>query len=31
MPEKGPTQAGSSHAAPGYSYPQDLARFVRER
>ncbi len=31
MPEKGPTQAGSGHAAPGYSYPQDLARFVLER
>jgi hypothetical protein len=23
--------AGSGHAAPGYSYPEDLARFVRDR
>jgi hypothetical protein len=23
--------AGSGHAAPGYSYPGDLARFVRDR
>jgi hypothetical protein len=22
---------GSGHAAPGYSYPRDLARFVRDR
>ena len=27
--ESGP--AGSEHAAPGYSYPGDLARFVRDR
>ena len=26
-----PTPAGSGHAAPGYSYPRDLAKFVRER
>lgn len=31
MLEGKPTPAGSGHAAPGYSYPGDLARFVRER
>jgi hypothetical protein len=31
MLEGKPTPAGSSHAAPGYSYPGDLARFVRDR
>jgi hypothetical protein len=31
MLEGKPTPAGSSHAAVGYSYPTDLARFVRER
>src|SRR5215208_2077964 len=31
MLEGKPTQAGSGHAAAGYSYPGDLARFVRDR
>ena len=31
MLEGKPTQAGSGHAAFGYSYPGDLARFVRDR
>src|ERR687889_923639 len=31
MLEGKPTPAGSGHAAFGYSYPTDLARFVRER
>ena len=31
MPEGKPTPAGSGHAAAGYSYPGDLARFVRDR
>jgi hypothetical protein len=31
MLEGKPTPAGSGHAAPGYSYPGDLARFVRDR
>jgi hypothetical protein len=31
MPEEKPTPAGSGHAAPQYSYPEDLARFVRHR
>jgi hypothetical protein len=31
MPEGKPTLAGSGHAAAGYSYPGDLARFVRDR
>src|ERR687894_3332603 len=31
MPEVKPTSAGSGHAAAGYSYPGDLARFVRDR
>jgi hypothetical protein len=28
---EGPTPAGSGRAAPGYEYPRDLARFVRDR
>jgi hypothetical protein len=31
MLEQKPTPAGSGHAAAGYSYPGDLARFVRDR
>ena len=31
MLEGKPTPAGSGHAAPGYSYPGDLARFLRDR
>jgi hypothetical protein len=31
MLERKPTPAGSGHAAFGYSYPGDLARFVRYR
>ena len=31
MLEGKPTPAGSGNAAPGYSYPGDLARFVRDR
>jgi hypothetical protein len=31
MLEGRPTPAGSGHAAAGYSYPGDLARFVRDR
>ena len=31
MLEGKPTPAGSGHAAPGYEYPGDLARFVRDR
>jgi hypothetical protein len=31
MFEERPTPAGSGHAAAGYSYPGDLARFVRDR
>jgi hypothetical protein len=31
MLEGKPNSAGSGHAADGYSYPEDLARFVRER
>src|SRR5918912_3462618 len=31
MPEEKPTSAESGHAAPGYEYPADLARFVRDR
>jgi hypothetical protein len=31
MLEGKPTPAGSGHAAAGYSYPGDLARFVRDR
>jgi hypothetical protein len=31
MPEGKPTPAGSGHAAAGYEYPGDLARFVRDR
>src|SRR5215203_514827 len=31
MPEEEPTLAGSGRAAAGYSYPGDLARFVRDR
>jgi hypothetical protein len=31
MLEGNQTPAGSGHAAVGYSYPRDLARFVRER
>ena len=31
MLEGKPPPAGSGHAAVGYSYPRDLARFVRER
>src|ERR671916_926262 len=31
MLEGKPTPAGSGHAPPGYSYPGDLARFVRDR
>jgi hypothetical protein len=31
MIEGKPTSAGSGHAAAGYSYPRDLARFVRDR
>jgi hypothetical protein len=31
MFEGKPTPAGSGHAAPGYEYPADLARFVRDR
>jgi hypothetical protein len=31
MPEVKPTPAESGHAAAGYSYPGDLARFVRDR
>jgi hypothetical protein len=31
MPEGKTSPAGSGHAAPGYSYPGDLARFVRDR
>src|ERR671917_708495 len=31
MLEEKPTPAGSSHAAAGYEYPGDLARFVRDR
>ena len=31
MPEEEPTPAGSGRAAAGYSYPGDLARFVRDR
>ena len=31
MLEQDPTPAGSGHAAAGYSYPGDLARFVRDR
>ena len=31
MLEGKPTPAGSDHAAAGYSYPRDLARFVRDR
>jgi hypothetical protein len=31
MLEGKPTPAGSGRAAPGYSYPGDLARFVRDR
>jgi hypothetical protein len=31
MPEEKPTPAGSGRAAAGYSYPGDLARFVRDR
>ena len=31
MIEAKPTLAGSSQAAAGYSYPGDLARFVRDR
>jgi hypothetical protein len=31
MLEGKPTPAGSGHVAPGYSYPGDLARFVRDR
>jgi len=31
MPEEEPTPAGSCHAAAEYSYPEDLARFVRDR
>src|ERR687894_2984550 len=31
MPEVKPTPAESGHAAAGYSYPGDLARFLRDR
>jgi hypothetical protein len=31
MPEEKPTPAGSGRAPAGYSYPGDLARFVRDR
>jgi hypothetical protein len=31
MPDEKLTPAGSGHATPGYSYPDDLARFVRDR
>src|SRR5918998_6329170 len=31
MPKEEQTPAGSGRAAAGYSYPGDLARFVRER
>ena len=31
MLEGKPTPAGSGHTAPGYSYPGDLAQFVRDR
>ena len=31
MLEGQPAPAGSGHAAAGYSYPSDLARFVRDR
>jgi hypothetical protein len=31
MPEEKPTPAGSGRAVAGYSYPGDLARFVRDR
>ena len=31
MLEGKPTPAGYGHAAAGYSYPGDLARFVRDR
>ena len=31
MPERGPTLAGHGRAVPRYSYPADLARFVRDR
>ncbi len=31
MLEENPTPAGFGHAAAGYSYPGDLARFVRDR
>ena len=31
MPEEEPAPAGSGRAATGYSYPRDLARFVRDR
>src|SRR5829696_7389957 len=31
MLEGKPTPAGSDHVATGYSYPGDLARFVRDR
>ena len=31
MLEGKPTPAGSGYAAAGYSYPEDLARFVRDR
>jgi hypothetical protein len=31
MPEEKPTPAESGHAAAGYSYPGDLAWFVRDR
>ena len=31
MFEQKPTPAGSGHAGAGYSYPGDLAQFVRDR
>ena len=31
MLEGKPTSAGAGHASPGYEYPGDLARFVRDR
>jgi hypothetical protein len=31
MPEEKPAPAGSGRAATGYSYPGDIARFVRDR